>query len=93
MPDLSLTSPSFGDGEPIPDEHGYSVDNTNPPLEIADVPEEAESLALVVDDPDACANPRGRYGPLGRLEPRPVALRASQRLVADRRPGGAKRLR
>jgi Raf kinase inhibitor-like YbhB/YbcL family protein len=53
MPDLSLTSPSFGDGEPIPDEHGYSVDNTNPPLEIAGVPEEAESLALVVDDPDA----------------------------------------
>ena len=53
MPDLSLASPSFDDGEAIPDEHGYSAENTNPPLEITGVPAEAESLALVVDDPDA----------------------------------------
>jgi len=53
MADLSLGSPSFEDGGPIPDEHGYSAENTNPPLEITGVPDEAESLALVVDDPDA----------------------------------------
>lgn len=53
MTDLSLRSQSFEDGGPIPDKHGYSADNTNPPLRIEGVPDEAESLALVVDDPDA----------------------------------------
>lgn len=53
MEDLSLGSPLFEVGGPIPDDHGYSAENTNPPLEIIGVPDEAESLALVVDDPDA----------------------------------------
>ena len=53
MADLELTSPSFEDGETIPDEYGYTADNVNPPLEISNVPESAESLLLVVDDPDA----------------------------------------
>ncbi|WP_424004576.1 YbhB/YbcL family Raf kinase inhibitor-like protein [Haloarcula salina] len=53
MADLELTSPAFDDGERIPEEHGYSAANTNPPLEIADVPQTAESLMLIVDDPDA----------------------------------------
>ncbi len=53
MTDLSLTSPAFDDGERIPDEHGHSAKNTSPPLEIDGVPSEAESLAIIVDDPDA----------------------------------------
>lgn len=51
--DLELTSPAFDDGEPIPDRYGYEEDNVNPPLEIDGVPADAESLALVMDDPDA----------------------------------------
>lgn len=51
--DLRLESPAFDDGEPIPREYGYDEANVNPPLEIANVPSDAASLALVVDDPDA----------------------------------------
>jgi len=51
--DLRLTSPAFDDGERIPDEYGYAEANVNPPLEIGGVPDDAESLVLVMDDPDA----------------------------------------
>lgn len=53
MADLELTSPAFDDGEPIPDEHGYEAANVNPPLSISGAPDGTESLALVMDDPDA----------------------------------------
>ena len=53
MADLELSSPAFDDGDRIPPEYGYTEDNTSPPLEIHDVPPTAESLLLVVDDPDA----------------------------------------
>ena len=50
---MRLSSPTFSDGESIPDKHGYEMENTNPPLEIGEVPTDAVSLALVLDDPDA----------------------------------------
>jgi Raf kinase inhibitor-like YbhB/YbcL family protein len=50
---MRLSSPVFDDGEPIPDKYGYEKDNVNPPLAIGDVPSDATSLALVIDDPDA----------------------------------------
>ncbi|MEF8914556.1 YbhB/YbcL family Raf kinase inhibitor-like protein [Natronomonas sp.] len=50
---FELTSPAFGDGEPIPEPCGYKNRNENPALEIDGVPAETESLALIVDDPDA----------------------------------------
>ncbi|WP_306059454.1 YbhB/YbcL family Raf kinase inhibitor-like protein [Natronococcus wangiae] len=53
MTDLTLTSPEFDDGERIPDQYGHDAANVNPPLEIDGVPDEAVSLALIVDDPDA----------------------------------------
>jgi Raf kinase inhibitor-like YbhB/YbcL family protein len=53
MTGLTLSSPEFEDGEPIPEKYGYTEANVNPPLTIHDVPAEAESLALLVDDPDA----------------------------------------
>jgi len=51
--ELRLESPAFDDGERIPEEYGYTETNVNPPLEIDGVPDDAESLALIVDDPDA----------------------------------------
>ena len=51
--ELELSSPAFDDGERIPRAYGYREQNVNPPLRVADVPDEAASLALVVDDPDA----------------------------------------
>ncbi|MHB9286293.1 YbhB/YbcL family Raf kinase inhibitor-like protein [Halobacteriales archaeon Cl-PHB] len=50
---MQLTSTAFADGEEIPDRYGYEADDVNPPLEISGVPDDAESLALVMDDPDA----------------------------------------
>jgi hypothetical protein len=50
---LGLESPAFDDGERIPEEYGYAKANVNPPLEIDGVPDDAASLALIVDDPDA----------------------------------------
>ncbi|MEF8786585.1 MAG: YbhB/YbcL family Raf kinase inhibitor-like protein [Haloarculaceae archaeon] len=59
MAPLELKSPVFADGEQIPDKYGYTAANVNPPLEIEDVPAEAEALALVMDDPDA-VEPAGK---------------------------------
>lgn len=50
---LELSSPAFKDGESIPDKYGYTEENVNPPLTIEGVPEDAETLALIMDDPDA----------------------------------------
>lgn len=49
----TLTSPAFADGEPIPTRHACDGEGVSPPLAVADVPGEAETLALVMDDPDA----------------------------------------
>lgn len=50
---MKLTSPAFDDGEHMPEKHGYTRENINPPLEFHDVPGEAETLVLLMDDPDA----------------------------------------
>jgi Raf kinase inhibitor-like YbhB/YbcL family protein len=59
MGQLTLTSPAFRDGEPIPDEYGYTERNVNPPLRVSGIPVETETLALIVDDPDAI-DPAGK---------------------------------
>ncbi|MCJ7479250.1 MAG: YbhB/YbcL family Raf kinase inhibitor-like protein [Candidatus Nanohaloarchaeota archaeon QJJ-7] len=50
---MKIISPAFDDGGTIPEKYGYTEQNVNPPLRISGVQEEAESLALVMDDPDA----------------------------------------
>jgi len=50
---MKLTSPEFLDGEEMPERYGYMGENVNPELELEDIPDEAESLALVFKDPDA----------------------------------------
>ncbi|MCU4751383.1 YbhB/YbcL family Raf kinase inhibitor-like protein [Halobacteria archaeon AArc-curdl1] len=59
MTAIELTSPAFANGDPIPDKYGYTAENVNPPLEIDGVPDETESLALAMDDPDA-VEPAGK---------------------------------
>ncbi len=53
MGELKLTSPEFDNGEMMPEKYGYTMENVNPPLKIEGVPEDAESLVLIMDDPDA----------------------------------------
>ena len=50
---MNLTSPVFENNGNIPSKYSCDGDNINPPLKIADIPENAKSLVLIVDDPDA----------------------------------------
>lgn len=50
---MKLSSPQFEDGEHMPEKIRYTNENVNPVLEFEDVPEEAETLVLIMDDPDA----------------------------------------
>ncbi len=49
---MKLTSSAFKPGERIPSIYTCDGDNVNPPLEITGVPHEAESLVLIMEDPD-----------------------------------------
>ena len=54
---LTLMSPAFADGAPIPPKHSRNGENLFPPLKWSGAPEETKSFALMVEDPDA---PSGR---------------------------------
>ena len=53
MGNLKLTSSAFSHGGEIPRECGYKNGNKVTPLTISGIPEGTESLALIMDDPDA----------------------------------------
>lgn len=50
---LDLVSSAFEDGENIPSKYTCDGSNVSPPLEWSGVPEDAKTLALICDDPDA----------------------------------------
>lgn len=56
---MRLTSPAFEDGAQIPERFGHEAADVNPPLRVADVPNDAGALAVVMDDPDA-VEPAGK---------------------------------
>ncbi len=58
MGSLTISSTAFKNNEMIPGEYTCDGKDVNPPLAIEGVPENAKSLALIVDDPDA---PRGTW--------------------------------
>jgi len=53
MATLTITSPAFRTGEFIPSKFTCDGTDVNPALAISNVPPEAKSLALIMDDPDA----------------------------------------
>ncbi|HJV73717.1 MAG TPA: YbhB/YbcL family Raf kinase inhibitor-like protein [Noviherbaspirillum sp.] len=50
---LTLTSPAFDAGKPIPATHTCDGSDTSPPLTWSGLPPQTKSLVLIVDDPDA----------------------------------------
>ena len=50
---MKIMSPEFKHNESIPKKFTCQGQDINPALDIEDVPENAQSLALIVDDPDA----------------------------------------
>ena len=51
--DIEISSPAFSEGELIPFRYSAYGDGISPPLDWSGVPENAESLILMVEDPDA----------------------------------------
>ena len=49
---MKLTSPAFGDDRKIPCTYTCDGENMSPPLIIPEVPPEAESLVLIMDEPE-----------------------------------------
>ena len=50
---MKLTSPAFSDDDFIPKIYTCQGNDISPPLIIENIPDNAKSLALIVDDPDA----------------------------------------
>lgn len=55
---MKIESPDFKEGKQIPSDFTCDGKNVSPELVFKDVPKDAKSLALIMDDPDA---PRGTF--------------------------------
>jgi Raf kinase inhibitor-like YbhB/YbcL family protein len=50
---IGISSPAFVSGQPMPAKFSYKGRNLSPELHLANVPGNAKSLVLIVDDPDS----------------------------------------
>ncbi len=55
---MKIESSVFTNGKPIPPKHTCQGKDVSPPLTFSNIPKEARSLALIMDDPDA---PHGTF--------------------------------
>ena len=50
---MIITSSAFENNREIPKKYSCDGDKINPPIEISEVPDDAKSIVLIMDDPDA----------------------------------------
>lgn len=50
---MKITSTAFRHNESVPSQYTCDADDISPPLQLSEAPEGTQSLALIVDDPDA----------------------------------------
>jgi Raf kinase inhibitor-like YbhB/YbcL family protein len=50
---MRVTSPAFGNSQPIPGKYAAGGDNISPPLHVDGLPPGTKELAVIVEDPDA----------------------------------------
>jgi Raf kinase inhibitor-like YbhB/YbcL family protein len=55
---ITVKTTAFGEGDRIPERYTCDGDNISPPLAWKGIPDDAEAVALVMDDPDA---PNGTF--------------------------------
>ena len=55
MSEFSITSYDFNESEEIPKKFGYKFENQEPKLTFNNIPENTQSIGLIMDDPDAMA--------------------------------------
>ena len=87
---LTLTSPAFQHGGPIPVRHSCEGDDLSPALVWRGMPANTQSLALIVDDPDA-PDPRAPkmtwvHWLLYNIPPQATGL--AEAVAAERLPAG-----
>jgi Raf kinase inhibitor-like YbhB/YbcL family protein len=56
---FTVSSTAFSYGQNIPINYTCEGANINPPIAFEDVPNEAKSIVLIMDDPDAAKDPKG----------------------------------
>ena len=64
---MTLSSPAFQQNGHIPSKYTCEGEDVSPPLAWEGVPDDAKSLVLIIDDPDA-PDPKAPKGTLGRLQ-------------------------
>jgi hypothetical protein len=84
MSDFALTSDAFVNAQTIPARHTCDGEDIAPPLRWTNVPDEAVSLALLVDDPDAPSGDFTHWVAWG-LAPGADGLREGERAPSEGR--------
>ncbi len=56
---MKIKSSAFENNQSIPSKYTCDGQDTNPALEFSDIPEDAKTLVLIMDDPDVPVNLRG----------------------------------